>query len=322
MFAPLIRAMRGHECLVTTRTFSGLPELLRERGLPFRTIGGHQGSTTAAKGIGTALRTLRLAGTLPRFDASVASLGVPAVLAARMRGRPAIGFLDGDLPTMNLRACAPFVDRLFVPTVFADDVLDAYGLGRRAVRYDGFKEDLAAAGYAPDPAFPSRLPFRDYVLVRAEALRAEYVPHDAPSLVPELVRRFEERGVPVLFLPRYLEDRAYAEGRRGVFMPPGPVNGLDACHYARAVLTGSGTLAREAAVLGVPAASFFPGRQLLSVDREMVRRSWIFHSRDPDALVAHAMTAERRAFDRERCDHVLRAVSETLETTLGDLCAA
>ena len=41
-----------------------------------------------------------------------------------------------------------------------------------------------------------------------------------------------------------------------IFVPEGPLNGLDVC-YSDAVLTGAGTFAREAAILGTPAISFF-----------------------------------------------------------------
>lgn len=322
VFGPIIRRLARFHHVVTTRRFSGIEHLIETWGLPYVSVGTHQGSNPLAKGLGTATRTLRLALTLPRFDASVASLGAPAVLAARMRGRPALGFLDGDLVTTNLRVSAPFVDRLFVPSVFRDDVLDRFRLQGRAVRYDGFKEDLAAGDYVPDPSFPDRLPFKDYVVVRPEALRAEYVPGAISTLVPDLLRRFQAAGINVLYLPRYPEDRHLASRHPNVFAPEVPVNGLDASYHARAVLTGSGTLAREAAVLGVPAASFFPGPRLLSVDREMVRRGWMMHSRDPEALVAYALTARRRAFDQGRCLEVLGRVVRETEKALSEVGVA
>ncbi len=313
--------MKGHDCLVTTRRFGNLERLLEQRRLSYRVIGGHQGSSPFAKALGTGARTLQLAEYLPRFDASIASLGVPSVLAARLRGRPAIGFLDGDIPTSNLRLSAPFVSRLFVPEAYQQRILDRFGLAHRTVRYVGFKEQIAAATFDPDPGFLGRLPFSEYVLLRAEALQAEYVPRGSLTLVPQLLRRFEEEGVHVLFLPRYPEDRAYAAGRQNVYMPDGPINGLDACYHARAVLTGSGTLAREAAVLGVPAASFFPGATLLSVDRAMIERSWAIHSTDPGELVRYALSAERRGFDRARCSDVLKAVLAALESVLRELAS-
>jgi hypothetical protein len=206
---------------------------------------------------------------------------------------------------------------VFVPRAFDEAVLERFRLGDRAVRYDGFKEEVAAADFRPDPAFPGRLPFGEYVLVRAEAFQAEYVRSGEKSLVPELVRILEEKGSKVLFLPRYDSDRALVAGRSNVHVPPGPVNGLDAAYHARAVLTGSGSFAREAAVLGVPACSFFPGPRLLGVDREMVARGMVFHSRDPGALVDHAFGKARREFDRSGCEKVIREVMDRLEETFA-----
>lgn len=318
-FAPLVSELRDHECYVTTRRFSGLEQLLDERGLAHHVVGGYPGSSIVAKAIWTAFRTFRLAATLPKYDASVTDLGVSSVLAARFRGLPAIGFLDNDLPTTNLRVSAPFVSRIFVPQVFDERILQQFGLEPRAVRYNGFKEDMAASNYSPDPTFVGRLPFRDYVLVRAESSKAEYVPRSEPTIVPALLDSLEQEHAKVVFLPRYPEDREYARGHANVYMPPGSLNGMDACFHARAVLTGSGTLAREAAVLGVPGASFFPGRTLLSVDREMVRRGWILHSRNPEELARFAMTAQRWTFDQARCKSVMQTIIHKLDRALADL---
>ncbi len=321
VLTPILEQFRDQECFVTTRRFSDLERLLDARGIAYRVVGGHQGASMLAKSAETGIRTLRLAGTLPKFDAAIASLALPCVAAARMRGRPAIGFLDGDIITSNLRTSAPFVSRLFIPRAYDGRVLDRLGLVTRAVRYSGYKEQIAAAAYEPDPSFLDRLPFREYVLVRAEALQAEYVPRGSTTIVPELLKRFEDLGVSVVYLPRYPHDRGYAEGRSNVYVPDAPVNGLDACYHAKAVLTGSGTLAREAGVLGVPAASFYPGPTLLSVDQEMISKGWYIHSRDPNELVRHALTAHRRPFNREECRRVLTDVVKALHGCLAELVA-
>ena len=66
--------------------------------------------------------------------------------------------------------------------------------------------------------------------------------------------------------------------KTNIFIPVKPMNGLDLCYHAEAVLTGSGTLAREAACLGVPAVSFYPS-SLLAVDKSLIDKGWVFHSR-------------------------------------------
>jgi predicted glycosyltransferase len=50
------------------------------------------------------------------------------------------------------------------------------------------------------------------------------------------------------------------------------------------MLTGAGTFAREAALLGTPAVSFFPGKTFLTVDEVMQEKGWEFKSRDVDEI--------------------------------------
>ncbi len=98
------------------------------------------------------------------------------------------------------------------------------------------------------------------------------------SIVPDLIRMLKENGQNVVYLPRDKGDEHYAQGLE-VFIPPTPMFGLDLCYFANAVLTGSGTLAREAACMGRPSVSFFPGKRLLSVDQQLVDRGQMLHTR-------------------------------------------
>ena len=68
-------------------------------------------------------------------------------------------------------------------------------------------------------------------------------------------------------------------------MPDGAVNGLDACYFSDAVLTGASTMAREAACLGIPAVSFYAGSDLLTVDKSLVDAGKMFFSRNPENIM-------------------------------------
>ena len=127
--------------------------------------------------------------------------------------------------------------------------------------------------YQPDPHFLEDMPFDTYVLVRPENIQANYIRNgNVRSITPELLRLLSEQNYNILYLPRYEFDRSYADGLKNIHIPSAPVNGLDACYYADAVLTGAGTFAREAACLGVPAVSFYAGRELLTVDQSMIKK--------------------------------------------------
>lgn len=153
------------------------------------------------------------------------------------------------------------------------------------LQYHGFKEQVYLADYEPDPDFKNIVPLDDYLLIRPENLKASYVPKNASTLVPELLNRFKEEKI--LYLPRYQEERVYCDKYDNVFMPDNALNGLDACFYSKAVLTGAGTFAREAAMLGVPAVSFFPRDNLLSVDRFLVEHGMMLHTRNIDDIASY-----------------------------------
>ena len=102
-------------------------------------------------------------------------------------------------------------------------------------------------------------------------------------------------------------------------MPSEPLNGLDVCYYSKAMLTGSGTFAREAALIGKPAVSFYPGDELLAVDRELIRRGWIMHSRDPQEIVEYIINAKNRKNDFKRSKKVKNEVINIIEEILNKI---
>ena len=72
-----------------------------------------------------------------------------------------------------------------------------------------------------------------------------------------------------------------------------PLNGLDFVIMQMLVLTGSGTLAREAACMGTTSVSFFPSSKLLSVDQCFVDEGRVLHSRDVDEIVDYTLKGKK-----------------------------
>ena len=79
------------------------------------------------------------------------------------------------------------------------------------------------------------------------------------------------------------------------------------------MLTGAGTFAREAALLGVPAVSFFPSPVFLSVDEAMQELGIEFKSRDPQAIRQYVDTAARKLAATERSKTVQKEVFDIID---------
>ena len=97
-----------------------------------------------------------------------------------------------------------------------------------------------------------------------------------------------------------MKKKAYARGYNNIFIPNKPLSGLDVCYYTKAMLTGAGTFAREAALLGTPAVSFFPGKIFLTVDKIMQDKGWEFKSRDVNEIYNYVINSKKRINQLEK----------------------
>ena len=288
---PIIKRYENRcEMVFTIRDFAETKSLFEKRiGKPYTIIGGHQGGNKLRKVLGVVGRIFALNKQVPYFDVKISCGGDASNIVAKQRGKKTITFDDNE-KAPNWRY-APFSDLAFWPKAVPTEVLRRQRFKKNLYQYDGYKENFYLADYEPSTSFVESLPFpleadgrKHYVVVRPENIRANYV-EGRTSIVPELLRELEAIGTNILFLPRYETDRDYAQGVKGVYIPAEAVNGLDACYYADAILTGAGTMAREAACMGVPSVSFFAGSRLLAVDQSLVNAGKMFFSRDVSAIM-------------------------------------
>lgn len=316
------RALSDHgeyNCEITAREFSETAKLLQKNSeYPFRVIGGHYGKSYFRKIAGLGKRAFDVFRLDIDYDISLSCGSESAVWNAYLRRKKAITFGDNDLARQW--TYGRFADFSFFPDAIDESRLIAQGISAdRMYLYPGYKEDMYLADFKPDPEFPATLPFEEYVIVRPENIKANYIRNSGAKIItPELLLLLELKGINVLYLPRYEDDKAYASGLKNVFVPDEPVNGLDAVYYSNGVLTGAGTFAREAACLGVPSFSFFAGSDLLAVDKKLIDEGKMIYSRTPDVIVDKLMSSTKNDPDllrsgrvRDEVIHKLKVVIET-----------
>ncbi|GAA0525096.1 hypothetical protein SAMN04488066_102275 [Halorubrum aquaticum] len=325
-FAGLLDDMEDVTLRTTVRRKTETVDLAREAGFDFQTM-GRDFENVALRTAAVPLRTIQASVQAPTADVSLSARNAMCVLASRARRLPSIHFTDNDITAY---IDAPLVERAFcrfrstathhvVPSAFRTSELTRWGADPERIHtYDGYKEDVYVASFEPDETFPERLPFDTFVVLRPEALGAAYV-DEGQSLVPHLLEALDATGTNVVYLPRRQGDRAYADPypEDRVYVPDGALDGLQLAWHSDGVLTGSGTMAREAACMGKPAVSFFPG-PLLSVDRSMVEEGMIVHSRDPDEMVSYleSVGTTDRTPDRSRCFEVREEASSLVRALI------
>lgn len=325
---PIIRKYEEEfDMVFTVRDFAETVGLFQKRiGRPYIEVGQHQGGSKLKKLIGLYQRIMSLRKQLPHFDIKISVGGDSSSPIAWSKRKLSVTFDDNE--TSPNWMYAPFTDLAFWPKVIDKKRLNKQFFRKNLYQYNGYKEDFYLANYEPDPTFLGKLPFEHYVVVRPENIKASYV-DGRQSIVPELLKMLDSMDYNILYLPRYESDRDYAQGIKNIYIPTEAVNGMDACFYADAILTGAGTMAREAACLGVPSVSFFAGAHLLSVDQSLVDQHKMFFSRDVKEIIWYLETSKDQFFAAraggiaglERCKQVQQEILDVLDKKIREYLA-
>lgn len=325
VIASIIRELKGYSIYVTGFNRGETAQLIRMYGLDGEVFGSDK-YNPLLKSLSFAGRTFKLLYKAPRAKLLLSFENAMPIPAGRLRGMKIILMLDNDLKFIGKKPLfqriesriKKMADVILVPEV-AEDTFKRY-FGDRVTTYPGYKEHIYIADFTPDPSFieKSGIPFKEYVVLRPESLTSLYVLH-GESLVPELLKLFEREDINVVYLPRNEEERALANGFSNVYIPPKALDGLNLIYHSKATLTGSGTMAREAAVMGVPAVSFFPGQRLLAVDRDLVEKGKMLHSREPGEIVEYVIENwnKKRKGEFERAKQVKRFVISIIQKNLN-----
>lgn len=283
---PFFRALvkefqeRGHEIEVTARDFAETVELARAAGFTPEVISGHGGRELAGKAGNLVRRAWALRGWAHSraFALAVSHNSYSQILAARALSLRSVTLMDYEHQPANHLAFR-FAARIIVPRAFPETALARYGAhAARVKRYNGTKEDVYLADFKPDPSFEDELRGlgirREEVLVvvRPPARDALYHRFENELFDGLLERLSAHRMAKVILLPRNESQRAtYGERASAkLILPEHALDGPNLIASSDLVISAGGTMNREAAALGVPAATIYAG-EWAAVDEELVR---------------------------------------------------
>jgi hypothetical protein len=278
-FKPIIRELekRGYAVVVTARDAFQVCELANRVGLSYTQVGRHYGKNRLLKVCGLGWRSLQL---------------LPFV----WRERPALGLSHGSraqillcnlirIPTVMVtdyeHAQTPPLVRPrweIVPEVLFHEKLHCKAKERTRT-YHGIKEDVYAPEFKPDPSLRQQLHLESsdiVVTVRPPANEAHYHNPESETLFVYFMNRaYSTPGLKIVLLPRNKHQEAqirtgwpqWFKGSK-VIIPREAVDGLNLLWHSDLVVSGGGTMNREAAALGVPVYSIFRGKTG-AVDRQL-----------------------------------------------------
>jgi predicted glycosyltransferase len=304
-FVPIIRSLEreGHSVTVTVRDAFQVCSLADYYGLVYRSVGRHHGANKALKAAGTVWRSAQLLPFVRRQkpDVAMSHGSRPLELVSFLLGIPSMRIFDYE----HTREWP-----LLKPTLgVAPDTIDrpvwtgCFKLGLRS--YHGLKEDVYSAAFTPDPSLRHHLGVSEdeiLVTVRPPATEAHYHNPESDTLFVEAVNVLGAiPRVRMVILPRTAGAQrqfvaatwpAWCAERR-IILPDRVVDGLNLVWCSDLVVSGGGTMNREAAALGVPVYSIFRGT-LGAVDRELAREGRLVLLETPDQIRTKLLAVKRQ----------------------------
>jgi predicted glycosyltransferase len=275
-FAPIMGELekRGFNITLTARDCFQVCGLADLHGFDYLRIGKHYGKNKVLKVGGTIYRSLQLLGSVPREKPSLAlSHGSRSqVLTSRILGIQSAVIIDYEY-TRGLPLIQPNV--LVVPELILDGMKSRTN---RIFPYPGIKEDVYVPDFVPDSKILEGLDIKEsdiLVTIRPPATEAHYHNPEAEVLFTEAVEFLGSREeVQMVILPRNEKKQGdliksrWAEwcSSGKIIIPEHVVDGLNLIWHSDLVISGGGTMNREAAALGVPVYSIFRGK-IGAVDR-------------------------------------------------------
>lgn len=270
---------RDHEVVATARDFAETVELARAAGFVPDVIGGHGGGRLSGKAGNLVQRAMALARWARGRDLNLAVShnSYSQILAARALSLKTVTLMDYEHQPANHLAFR-LASRIIVPRAFPQAALDRFGAALEKVkRYDGTKEDVYLADFQPDPAFVEQLanlgvgPENILIVARPPASEALYHRFENELFDQLLERLIKTPAVKVILLPRNETQRQNYEQRKHdqLIVPDTAIDGANLIAHSDLVVSAGGTMNREAAALGVPAASIYLG-EWAALDEQLV----------------------------------------------------
>ena len=258
---------RGYEVVFTARDRTSTCELLDLYGFSYRKVGAEYGKGMSGKVRGTLGRAWALTRAMGDVKPSVSfghgSRALP--IAAKIMGVPTVTMYDYEW--VDPRLFNWFCRSILMPEAITPDRCSAAGISAdKVVSYPGFKEELYLGGRDFDTTIAADLGLREdavKVLLRPPATTAHYHNPEAEIILDSILEKLASVGdVQLVFLPRTPDQLALPKkaGVSEIIVPQKVYDGPSLVATMDMVISGGGTMTREAAIMGVPSYSFFRGK--------------------------------------------------------------
>ena len=323
LFEPVVAALRknGAEVLVTARQFAQTAELARQRFPDVQVIGGGSPTSVPKKFSTLGARVRRLIPIARAFkpDVCVSHGAYDQIVTARLLNLRSLVSVDYEYQPAN-HLSFRLASRVLLPEAMDETDIRRRGATRRRTwRYRGLKEELYLRDFVPSDRVREELigGHDGPVLTLRPPPEGALYHRDTNPLFAALVEKLKsDPQLLTLVVPRHPHQAAELQAQftaENVRILDRVVDGPQLVWWSDALVSGGGTMNREAVVLGTPVWTIFASR-LGAVDRQLVAAGRLHQLRAlgdldqflPERRVRRSGLAEDHQVLEQFCDAIRR----------------
>jgi predicted glycosyltransferase len=327
LFAELHDRLNAKGCrvLMTTRTYREANELLELRKVKSSKIGRHGGFHLKDKLLESSKRVTALAGVVSDFSPN-AAISFSSPEAARVAfGLRIPHYCISDSPHAEAvcRLTIPLSNKLFTPWVIPAYAWSRYGIrSRNVVRYRAL-DPVVWINAKSNPKVLGELDLdftKPIAVIRSSEEFAAYLSDRFAARIAttiDIVANILDLAngeLQLVVLPRYDEQGERLRKRFGtrIKVPEHVIDSVSLLRASSVFIGGGGTMSAEAALLGVPVISHYPGDQTF-VEKFLVKYGLIERILNPRRIAQRTIGITRSSEFRDYCRKTSSKLVQTME---------
>jgi hypothetical protein len=324
---------KGYKTFLTTREYREVNQLLELKGLKATPVGRHGGGELRNKLVESAKRISKLSEIVAEECPDVA-ISFSSPEAARISfGLKIPHYCISDSPHAEAvsKLTIPISQKLFTPWVIPIQAWTRYGItARDVVRYRALDpivwlQHSKSNGKAMEalnldsskPIITIRPPeeFAAYLSERNLSIT------DRATDVASRILDLSAQSLQVVVLPRYDVQSERFRKRFGnkLMVPEHVIDSVSLIRASSVFLGGGGTMTAEAALLGVPAISYYPGDPTF-VEKFLIKYGLIERILDPGRIAQRANAISKgsdfREFYQKKSARLVRSMEDPLRVVI------
>jgi len=308
----------GHEVFNTTRLYREANQLIKLQGFKAEIFGKHGGGTLKGKLLASIQRINELIPviSMEQPDLAISFSSPESARTSFGLGIPHYSINDSPHAIAVALLTLPLSKKLFSPKIIPKEKWMQIGVKKeKIIQYNALDPIVWIKNFKSDPMILKELNLdvgKPIIVFRTEESFAAYLlgRTSKESVIIPIIRKLKKQygdKIQVMILPRYKEQISVIKSilKDSVKIPKKVVDGLNLLSFTSVFIGAGGTMTAEAALLGVPAISFYP-REPTIVEEFLINKGLIQRTTDPN-LACLKIVNILNNFDTVRADRMKKA---------------